>query len=258
VYAHTADTLYLFDPLAKTLKLIGKLACLKPADPDTGAGADRLLDIALDQYSVMYGTTDRGFVKVDPVDASCSYVRDDALVKYPNSLGFVPTGTVDPTKETLVGYQFDPAAFDEATVYVKIDLATGAVAKVGDLNAPDAPVRYRSSGDLFALIRSGNKAYLTVNQIDDDAGTPTDSLAEIDPATGRIKAIIGDTKKTKLYGLAQWAGTAYAFSGTGEILEIDMTTGAAKPVTGLVDTADAGSGVEWFGAGVTTDSPTKP
>ena len=78
------------------------------------------------------------------------------------------------------------------------------------------------------------------------------------PSTGRIKAIIGDTKKTKLYGLSQWAGTAYAFSGTGEIVEIDMATGAAKLVTGLVYAADAGSGALWFGAGVTTDAPTKP
>jgi hypothetical protein len=253
VYAHTADTLYLLDPLAKKLQAIGKLSCF---NADAGTQFDRLLDIAIDRDGLMYGTSDLGFLSINPVDATCRYIRDDALITYPNSLGFVPIGTVDQTKETLVGFQDEPGKVNHGTVYVKIDLATGAVAKVGDLNPPSAAVNYRSSGDLISLIRNGNKAYLTVKKMDVDADSLTDELAEFDPATGTIKTIIGDTHTQNIWGLGQWAGTAYGFSATGAIVEIDMTTGAAKPFIGL--SGDAGDVLEWFGAGVTTDSPTKP
>jgi hypothetical protein len=245
VYAHTRDELFLFDPLAKTLTRIGQFGCL-----DSG---DRVLDIALDRDGVMYGTTDDGFLKIDALDATCEYVKRDAIVRYPNSLAFVPAGTVDDTKETLVGYQYDPAATNQATVYVQISLTTGAVAKVGDLNPAGAAVKYKSSGDFIALIRNGNKAFLTVKTIDPDAGSGNDLLAEIDPSSGQIKQILGDTQKKNLYGFGQWAGTGYGFSDTGEILEVDMATGAAATLL----TLDAGTR-SWFGAGVTTDSPTKP
>ena len=247
VYAHTAKTLYLLDPLADSLTKIGDLGCLNPGD--------RLLDIALDRVGVMYGTSDKGFLKIDPVDASCSYVKEDPAAMYPNSLAFVPIGTVDDTKEVLVGYQFDRDALNEATVYAQIDLATGAMTAIGNLNAPGAPVRYRSSGDLISTIRNGNKAYLTVKAISSDAGTGNDYLAEIDPKTGRIKGIVGDTGQKNYYGLGQWAGTAYGFNDKGNIVEIDMVT--VKGTTLMTASEDAGV-VAWFGAGVSTNAPTKP
>jgi hypothetical protein len=250
VYAHTADELYLFDPLLKTLTRVGAFGCF---GADVG---EEMLDIALDRDGVMYGTSRRGFLKVDPLDATCDYIKRDNVVRYPNSLAFVPAGTVDEGKEALVGYQYDPMAANpvgEATIYVRIDLATGGMAKVGELNPVGAPVRYKSSGDFIALIRNGNKAYLTVKTVSPDAGTGNDMLAEIDPANGQIKQIIGDTTKKNLFGFGQWAGTGYGFADTGEIVEVDMATGAGTSVL----TLDAGTG-RWFGAGVTTDSPTKP
>lgn len=245
VYAHTAKTLYLFDPLAETLTKIGDLSCLNPGD--------RLLDIALDRDSVMYGTSDDGFLRIDPVDARCSYVKEDPAAQYPNSLSFVPMGTVDDTKEVLVGYQFDPDAVNEATFYVQIDLGTGTMTKVGDLNPPGAAVRYKSSGDLISTSRNGNKAYLSVKKVSDPEAN--DYLAEIDPKTGTIKTIVGDVTQKNLYGLAQWAGTAYGFNDDGNIIEIDMATGAGTTLMTL--TEDAGV-VAWFGAGMTTIAPTKP
>src|SRR5262249_48627423 len=146
-------------------------------------------------------------------------------------------------------------AFDEATVYVRIDLVTGALSKIGTLNDPAAAVKYKSSGDLVALIRNGNRAFLTVHAIIDEAGTGKDQLAEVDPATGRIKSSRGETAKTHLWGLGQWAGKAYAFSDLGEILETDLTNGKTQSVTGIV--SDAGP-LAWYGAGVTTDAPTAP
>jgi len=187
VYAHTEDTLYVFEPLHRTLTLLGKFACLD--------GGDSMIDVALDRTGAMYGTSFGGFLRIDPLSAACSYVKRDTAAGYPNSLAFVPLGTVDPTKEALVGYQYDPDAVNQATVYVRIDLVTGALSKIGTLNDPGAAVKFKSSGDLVALIRNGNRAFLTVHAIIDEAGTGKDQLAEVDPTTGRIKSILGDNRE---------------------------------------------------------------
>ncbi len=248
VYAHTAETLYLWEPIGKTLTKVGDFSCLEESD--------RMLDIAVDRDGVMYGTSDLGFLSINPTTAACSYVKKDASIQYPNSLSFVPMGTVDPTKETLVGYQFDPNAINQATIYVKIDIADGSVTKLGELNDPNAAVKYKSSGDIVALIRNGNKAYLTVKKIvPPEAGVGNDYLAEIDPTTGRIKQVIGDLQKNDLWGFGFWAGTGYGFSGTGEVLEIDMTTAQTKTLTTLMED---GRVVPWYGAGVKTFAPTAP
>jgi hypothetical protein len=250
VFAHTADTLYLFEPLGKTLTKVGKFGCL-----DEG---DEVIDIALDKASAMFATSFGGFLSVIPVQnadgatVSCTYIKKDT--GYPNSLGFVPIGTVDATKEALVGYANDTTS-GTTTAYVRIDTSTGSITKIGNLNAPDASTSYRSSGDLIGLSRfvNGNRAFLTVNPIDGDAAA-TDSLAEIDPATGTVKQVYPETGHMNLFGLGQWAGNGYAFADTGEIVQIDMTTGRSSVVTVTVD----GGPLAWYGAGVTTDAPTAP
>jgi hypothetical protein len=255
VYAHTRDELYLYDPLAKKLTNRGKFGCLKTRD----AEKDRVLDLAIDRDGVIYATSDYGLLKItNPDDASCTYVREANTGLYPNSLAFVPIGTVDATKETLVGYTFESQNDGPATVYTKIELPSGFTVAIGNLNPPGATVRWRSSGDILSTIRNGDKAYLTVHKLKadgtDDVGT--DSLAEVNPTTGVIIKIIGDTKATQLYGFGQWAGTGYAFSGNGDVVAVDLATGAAARVFSLP--TEAGSGEVWFGAGVTTDAPTKP
>lgn len=259
VFAHTADTLYLFDPLAKSLTKQAKFDCLKQNTVPATPQLDRVLDIAVDEKDVMYGTTDLGFIKItDPATGKCIYVKETPTNnEYPNSLGFVPKGTIEDTKETLVGYAFKNG---QATNFVRINLADGEITQVdpddttGDTLNPAVSLdgkKYRASGDIISTVRNGNRAYLTVRPIGDD--TAKDTLAEIDPLTGRIKAIVGQTQETRLYGLGQWAGTAYGFAENGSLVAIDLETGSSSTVPG-VDTA----GLAWFGAGVTTLAPTKP
>lgn len=243
VYAHTAGTLYLFDPLIQKLTTIGPFQCLNEED--------RMLDVALDRHGVMYGTSDDGFLQIDPRDGSCAYVKEDPFAGYPNSLTFVPAGTVDRTEEALVGYLFTPGT-SYATTYARIDL-DGNIDPIGDLNEPGAAIKYHSSGDLIALIRTG-KAYLTVKKMTPGDVEGNDYLAEIDPTSGKIKAILGETGHKDLYGLGQWGGTGYGFSAAGEIISLDLQTGASTVLFRLVEDDVAGS---WYGAGVTTDSPTQ-
>ena len=102
------------------------------------------------------------------------------------------------------------------------------------------------SGDLIALSTDGNRAYLTVKPVP----SGTDRLAEIDPRTGTIVRIIGDTGQQELYGLAYWGGKAYGFGGGGGVFALDMGTGGATPVSFA-----GATGVIWYGAGVTTAAP---
>lgn len=257
IYAHTAKTLYLFDPLVQTLKKVADFDGLDQSQPSD----ERMLDIALDSDSAMYGTTDYGFVRIDPSTAKVTYIKKNAVsFRFPNALSFVPMGTVDPTKEALVGYLQKEGTFGPTT-YVRVDTTTGAVTEIGDLNPTGATLTWRSAGDIISTFRGGNKAYLTVQLFNVDGGAVTadpgtDSLAEVDPKTGKIIKIIGDIGQPNFYGLGQWAGTSYGFNAGGNIVQINMDTGAGKTLLTLKE--DGGATGSWFGAGMTTAAPTAP
>lgn len=266
VYAHTASLLFLYDPLAVNgagkIDLVAAFDCLVNWNSAEGVVPDRVLDIAIDRTGNMFGTTDLGFIKISPVDATCSYIArpDGGVGKYPNSLAFMPIGTVDDTKEALVGYGFD--ANSNATEFLRIDTTTGAITKVGNLNpngagAAGQQTQYAASGDIIGLSRGGNRAFLTVKETVADGGTANtdgfDQLAEVNPKTGAYMSIVGSTKLKDLYGVGQWAGQAYGFSFTGDVVKVDLETGRAVRVA-----IDVGFPVKWTGAGVTTVAPTAP
>lgn len=259
IYAHTSNTLYRYDPLANTLVEVGVFDCVPQSGSGSGSnpGDDAAIDLALDRTGNMYATTYWRFLKVDATSGACQVIRQDTQANmYPNSLSFVPLGTVDPTQEALVGYAFDN--LDDATIYTRINLTTGEMTDFENLNPtpPLGGVEYGISGDFISLVRTGGKTYAAVKQVTGDAGAGNDLLAEIDPSTGTLVKIIGDTGQKGFYGVGFWAGKAYGFTSSGNIYEIDTTTGATKVVLEAKD--DDGNPIAWYGAGVTTDSPTAP
>lgn len=254
IYAHTKSTLYRYDPLANSLTEIGPFNCV-PHDetkPAQSVENDEVIDLALDRTGQMYATTFWRFIKVDPTSGGCQVIKTESVLgMYPNSLSFVPFGS----EEALVGYAFD--VDDHATIYTRIDLASGVMTDLEGLN-PATPlngVKYGISGDLISLVRTNGKTYGAIKQVDPDVGG-NDLLAEIDPATGTIKSIIGDTGQKGFWGMGFWAGKAYGFTNNGNIHEVDVTNGSSKVVMQAKDTN--GLSVAWYGAGVTTDSPTAP
>lgn len=259
IYAHTNNTLYRYDPLANTLVNVGVFDCV-PQDGVGGLGStetnDAVIDIALDRTGQMYATTYWRFIKVDATSGGCQVIRKETQADmYPNSLSFAPLGTVDPTQEALVGYAFDNRG--DATIYTRINVTTGLMEDRENLNpGPPGGAEYGLSGDVISLSRTGGKTYAVVKQVTGDVGAGTDLLAEIDPSTGTLKQLIGDTGQKGFFGLGFWAGKAYGFTSSGEIYAIDVTNGSSKLV--LVAKDDNGNPIEWFGAGVTTDSPTAP
>lgn len=246
IYVQTGLSLQVYNPYAKTLKNIGKYACL-PA-------SDLVFDIAVDRDNNVYAVTaeDR-FLKVDPLSGACTVIRQGGGLDYPILIAFVPRGTLDPANDALVGFDGD--------LYLRIDLQTGVVTTVGELNPPEAGNPYAAIGDL--VFAGPNGMFLTATP-DFDAGAPNagDTFIRFDPKTGRRLSIVGTTGGYKnLYGLGYWGGSIFAFTTPGEILKVSPTNAA----TTLVKRVDGGPPKEggvadpvFFGAGSTTVAPETP
>ena len=218
VYAHSPDTLYRLDPITKAMTTVG---------PFGGCGT--VIDIALDKNGVMFGTSFDGLYKINKSTAACTLVASGG---YPNSLSFVPAGTVDPVNEALVGYN--------GTQYVRMDTTNGNVTTIGSLGNSG----YASSGDLVSLI--GGSSYLTVN-----GNGCNDCLVEINPTTGALVTKIGNLNHAGVFGLAYWAGVAYGFDSSGKLFQIDVTTAATMDIP----IPNAPPGLVFYGAGSTTAAP---
>ncbi len=228
VYAHSPDTLYKLDPMTKAVTVIG------PFNGGCNTDCTDIIDIALDANSNAYVTTFGAFYKCDLKTAALTHIADGG---YPNSLSFVPKGTLDPNKEALVGYQ--------GSTYVRIDTTTGAMTNVGGLSNG-----YASSGDIVSVINGGT--FLTVTGPDCTTG---DCLLQVDPKTGNLIQNYGSTNHQAVYGLAFWAGTAYGFDDAGEIFSISVQN--KMLVTTNIPVPNPPPGLQFWGAGSTTAAPPK-
>ncbi len=214
VFGHSADTLYRLDPDTKAVTTVGPLA-----------GCQTVIDIALDKTGKMVGTTSTGFVSIDKSTGKCTGI---SVGGYPNSLSFVPAGTLDPNVEALVGYS--------GSEYVRIDPSTGGVKSVGALSGG-----YSSSGDIVSVIGGGT--YLTVT-----GPGCSDCLVEVNPKTGDKIGAPVKLGYGAVYGLAYWAGQAFGFTSGGKLFVLDLVTKA----TTEVNIPNKPSGLSFYGAGSTT------
>jgi hypothetical protein len=223
VFGHTPDTLYSFDPTTNNVSLVGTFSgCSQTI-------LTQVIDLAVDSQMNAFATTFDGFYSVDLTTAQCTLVKTGS---YPNSLSFVPAGTLDPNVEALVGYF--------GSSYVRIDTSSGNTTVIGTLSGG-----YASSGDVVSV--SGGGTYLTVT-----GNGCGDCLLQVDPTTGDVVQNFGALPHGEVYGLGYWAGTLFGFDGTGDLFSIG-TGGDAGLVTSDVVT---NGGVTWWGAGSTTIAPT--
>ena len=223
VYAHSADTLYRMDPTSKQIAVVG---------PFSG-GCSSVIDLAIDSASNAYVTTSGDLWKLDLQTAACTNIASGS---YPNSLSFVPKGTLDPNAEALVG-------FDSSSNYIRIDTTTGAITTVGPLTGG-----YTSSGDIVSVINGGT--FLTVKNGPNQCN---DCLIQVDPKTGSVIQDYGDVKHSDVFGLAFWAGTAYGFDNAGEVFSIGWQNGAL--VTTSIPVPNPPPNLSFWGAGSTTSAP---
>lgn len=220
VFGHSEKTLYRVDTVTRTVTSIG--------DFD---GCTYVADIALDESSTIYASTGSELFFVETNTARCTRI---AAGKFPNSLSFVPKGTIDQDRETLVGFQGGD--------YVKIDTKSGAVTKIGSIGGG-----LESSGDIVSA--KGGKTFVTVTGPSCD-----DCLVEVDPATGKLAKNWGSIGQKDVFGLAFWAGELYAFTNAGQLFLITLANDKLEtkpiPVTNAPE--------KFWGAGSTTSAPTGP
>ena len=220
VFGHSASTLYRLDPDTKAVTTVGNFDC------------SSVIDIALDKDSNLFGTTSGGLYSISKTTAKCTLIQSGS---YPNSLSFVPAGTLDPNKEALVGY--------DGAQYVQIDTVSGAVNDVGGSLGGGLS----SSGDVVSV--KNGKSYLTAN----GSGCSTDCLVEINPATGALVKNWGPLGYDSVFGIAFWAGAVYGFTDAGQLFEVTFdnqimsTTLISEPPN-----------VSFWGAGSTTSAPPDP
>lgn len=222
IYGHSADTLYKIDPNTKAATVVGDFS-----------GCAQVTDIALDEDSKIYATTKMGLWTIDKVTAKCTQIATGA---YPNSLSFVPKGTVDANAEALVGY--------DSGDYVRIDTVTGQKTTIGKLGGDRI-----SSGDIVSA--KGGKTYLTVKG--GSGCTANDCLVEVNPSTG---AIVFDWKSighNDVFGLAFWAGSVYGFDAKGELFEVTFKNNTLK--TTALSIPGKPADLVFWGAGSTTSAP---
>jgi hypothetical protein len=236
VYAHSADQLYLLEPISKKVTIIGMFDC-----------TTAMVDIAVDRSGKMTGAAAIEFngglggalVSVDPATARCEVLNRGA--NFVTSLTYVPEGTLLPNAEALVGYADDR--------YVRVDPATGSLTDIGRLNnAASGGTKWISSGDVVSIKDGGT--YLTVKpEVGMLAGG--DRIVEVDPKTGALERIIGPTGADDVLGLGYWGGIAYGFTIAGTLIQIDLTNGAGT----VIPIPDTPSTLSFLGAGTTTVAP---
>lgn len=236
VYGHSATTLYRLDPETKAVTTVG---------PFSGCD-DQVIDIALDKNSNLYGTTlnrqngdpvpNGGLWRIDKNTAACTLV---ARGDFPNSLSFVPAGTLDPDEEALVGYV--------GANYVRIDTLGGDITTVRANALTGGLV---SSGDIVSVIDGPTLLTVKGGASCDDL----DCVIEVDPATGAAVGNLGSAGYNNVFGVAFWAGSLYGFTSEGDLFEFVKTEQGNIVTTPI----PVGSGLEFYGAGSTTAAPPEP
>jgi hypothetical protein len=222
VYGQTAAGLFRLNPVTKEVVKVGNFE-----------GCIYVNDIAIDQSSTIYGVTANQLVRIDRNAAKCTLITMGA---FPNSLSFVPAGTLDKTSEALVGY--------EGADYVRIDTQTGKKTKVGQLSGG-----LTSSGDIVSVI--GGDTFLTVK-----GQGCQDCLAQIDPKTGDLVMNYGPIGFTDVFGLAFWGGRLYGFTNDGTLFEVQINNGVLSTME--ITIPNKTPDLLWAGAGSTTSAPLMP
>jgi len=223
VFGHSASTLYKLEPYTKQVTVVGPFQ-----------GCSSVIDLAIDKDSKIVATTFGGIYWIDKMTAGCTQIASGS---YPNSLSFVPAGTLDPAEEALVGYL--------GATYVRIDTQSGQVTTVGSLGGG-----YSSSGDIVSV--KGGGTYLTVN-----GNGCGDCLVEVDPKTGALVKNWGPVGYSAVYGIAFWAGSVYGFTSGGQLFEMTFNNDQLM-ISGAIPIPNAPANLSFWGAGSTTIAPATP
>ncbi len=215
--------LYALDPITKAVRRVGSFSC-----------AFDITDLAIDGAGNAFIVAPSGLYRLNLSNATCTAINQQS---YPNSLSFVPRGTLDPNNEVLVAYS--------GRFYNRINTTTGAMTQIGSL-----PPDFESSGDIVSVQDGGT--FLTVKNM---SSSPMcdDCLVQVNPTTGGLIRNYGPIPYTNVYGIAFWGGSVYGFTQAGQLFEIGPNgTGI---ITRPIVIPNPPAGLSFNGAGSSTAVP---
>jgi hypothetical protein len=224
IYPHTSSKLFALN--ANTINLVEVGSFGWPSD----GGNHQMTDLALDAYGTIFGVSFTHLYTCHPETVACTSLG--VLPGSYNGLTMLPAGTLDPNLDVLV-------AISSPGQWYRLDVNDGVVTAT---NLGSYGPGYSSSGDAYAIVGAGTFAAVNAS------GSTADVLVALVPETGQVAyevSAIGNY--SNVWGLAGWLGRAYAFDSSGDVLRIDLTTGA---VTIALETNHS-----WWGAGVATQAP---
>ena len=228
VYAHSDTKLYVVDLMAKTLQLIG---------PFNAPSNDVITDLAVAPDNTIYVISNTAIYTADATDG---HVTKIGSLSACGTKGVALTTT--PSGEIWTG--------DYSGALCKIDVSISPP-------AVSAPVTMGSgmalSGDLVAV--ADGTIYGTAYKLSDQATQNSNILVTIDLSTGAVTQM-GPTGYPKLFGTSFALGGVIGFThdGTGHVISIDPTTGAASPFATFMDPS-TNQPISFAGAGVNSLVP---
>jgi len=209
MYVHTGDALFRVDNENFDLVEVGSFA-----------SSDSMMDMAVTPDGALYTIS---YNALFHVDASTGVAEPLVDVPYGNvGMTFLPNGTL--------------LAADNAGGVRTIDPISGAIDEIGTFGNG-----YALAGDLVA-VASGTMYGIADEGPRGDEGS-SNVLLTVDTATGAAQEV-GPIGFSGVFGVAVANDQVYAFTRTGEIVEIDPATGAGVLVRAYPD-------VSFWGAGVT-------
>lgn len=227
VYAHTSSELYFLEVKSGDVFLVD--AFHWPSD----AASTQMTDIAIDRFGVLYGVSFGDVFVIHPQTAQCW--RLAPLPQEFNGLTHVPGAVVGQADDMLVGVS-NAGGWWQLTLAPTVPPSAQQRVQITYLGAYGQG--WSSSGDAFSI--DGVGTFATV-----DNGAGEDHLVRLDPVTGAVQADLAPLAGFySVYGLAGWRGKAFGFDASGEVMVIDLASGA------IVSHKDTGHA--WWGAGVRT------
>ncbi|HUJ60368.1 MAG TPA: hypothetical protein VLX92_17825 [Kofleriaceae bacterium] len=226
VYAHSDDTLYVVDLMAKTLTTVGKFNAPKN---------DTITDLAVAPDNTIYVISETALYTASATDGHVTQVGTLAAC-----------GTKGVALTTLPNGQIWEGDFSGALCQIDITTTPPTVKPPITMGSGMA-----LSGDLVAI--GDGTVYGTAYKLSDGSGMGTQAsnvLVKIDMSTGAVTQV-GATGFPKLFGVsfAQDAVIGFTHDQTGHVVSIDPTTGAASIFATFMDPS-SNQPISFAGAGV--------
>ena len=224
IYAQSSGTLYTVDVVDYTVATVSAFKW-----PNDGGG-HQMTDIAIDRHGVLYGVTFERLYVCNPGTAQCFNLG--TLPGSFNGLTWIPAGTLDPDKDSLIG-------ITNNGTWNHLKVMNG---QVTSMQLGSYGPGFSSAGDAFSIEGVGTFAAVTKQ------GVNSTVIVSVNPLTGKVESELAVTQGfSSIFGLAGWEGLIIAFNSGGEMIKIDPVT---KAVTDLGD-----KNIGWWGAAVGTVLP---